>query len=82
MSSIYLQNHLLFTSLNFQIRSWTFALHLTDITKKKQFKNDINIFIRKVKLKTTLKIKNKTLKSENLEFHITKHGHQRKTTTQ
>ena len=82
MSSIYLQNHLLFYKFKLSNKILNFCPTPNRHNKKKQFKNDINIFIRKVKLKTTLKIKNKTLKSENLEFHITKHGHQRKTTTQ
>ena len=49
---------------------------------KQNNENNIDTFIRKVKLKAHFKIKNKTLKAENLEFRVTKHGHQRKTTTQ
>ena len=49
---------------------------------KKQFKNDIDTSIRKVKLKAHFKIKNKALKTKNLETHVAKHGHQRETTTQ
>ena len=49
---------------------------------KKQLKNDIDTFIRKIKLKGHFKNKNKASKTKNLEFHVTKHGHQRKNTTQ
>ena len=39
---------------NFLIKIWTFAKHLIGI-KQTQFRNDINVFIRKIKLQTYFK---------------------------